>query len=600
MACRYKARSATPGAYNFVAGSLGFAPAVGDVKTTAHIGDGTAGTLNLSIYTLKSGVVTAGAVLEGYYNYPQGEGGAAGKYHEVAAAEAKDGTWFGNESGVQGTYSPGGTYLEGAAAQLAIDVAEVEENAGGMIEDCTILSVGGIYHEATVAEVQSGVHFGPDSAFSGTFTHTTDYVLKTDVVATAYIIEGHKQWPATGGDGTYHETTTGEVQSGVHFGAGSVLVGTLEVGGYTYGDNSAAKVLTTAAAAGTYQAVATTDVRKDVAVGVSPAVGSAYIPAAGDVRKTVNVDATTGSLVGVVDSDGTLHTYGTCSSTQAWAAAGIIHDSGTAASNGTLKSDGTYNATGILSDATHYYATGWYNGTDAPTAYTLYTLKTDVVATAYIIEGHKQWPATGGDGTYHETTTGEVQSGVHFGAGSVLVGTLEGGEGGGVTMPDPASPILTSALDAIRTMLSALASVQTFLGVSTAAAALERIHRDPLEGPETVEDEAAWWQALRPFIVVCADHGSGRVAGRSAMGFGSGKAAISLQQNYPADQTAAAAERDWRTTADQVLSDLMNLQDLLLLQAGTIEDVGDAAPTENAALGEFQVARLAIEWGWET
>jgi hypothetical protein len=168
-----------------------------------------------------------------------------------------------------------------------------------------------------------------------------------------------------------------------------------------------------------------------------------------------------------------------------------------------------------------------------------------------------------------------------------------------IVLPDPASPILTSALDAIRTMLSNLASVQTFLGVATAAEALERIHRDPLLGPETVEAEAAWWQALRPFIVICADVGSGRIAGRSAMGFGSGRAAIFLQQNYPADQTAEAAERDWRTTADQILGDLMNLQDLLLLQAGTIEDVGTGDPTENSALGEFQVARLAIEWGWE-
>jgi len=45
MAYRFKARSATPGDYNFVAGSLGFAPDPGDVLTTTHIGDGTPGTL---------------------------------------------------------------------------------------------------------------------------------------------------------------------------------------------------------------------------------------------------------------------------------------------------------------------------------------------------------------------------------------------------------------------------------------------------------------------------------------------------------------------------------------------------------------------------
>jgi hypothetical protein len=189
------------------------------------------GTFNLGLYTLKSGVVVAGAVLEGYHNYPQGEGGAAGKYHEATTGEIKNEVWFGNESALQGTYSPGGTFVEGRTYQFIIDAADVEENAGGITSSTTILGVPGIYHEATIAEVQSGVHFGPDSAYVGTFTHTTDYVAKTDVVAVGYIIEGHKQWPTTGGDGIYHEATVAEVQSGVHFGAGSALIGTFVGGG---------------------------------------------------------------------------------------------------------------------------------------------------------------------------------------------------------------------------------------------------------------------------------------------------------------------------------------------------------------------------------
>ena len=118
-------------------------------------------------------------------------------------------------------------------------------------------------------------------------------------------------------------------------------VGTGGGGGYTYGDADAAKVLTTATGAGTYQPVAMSAVQKGVAVGVSPAVGI---------------------LVGIVDSAGTQHDYGTCSSAQAWAAAGIVHTSGTAAASGILTSAGSYATTGLLVDAATYHATGWWDG----------------------------------------------------------------------------------------------------------------------------------------------------------------------------------------------------------------------------------------------
>ena len=70
------------------------------------------------------------------------------------------------------------------------------------------------------------------------------------------------------------------------------------------------------------------------------------------------------------------------------------------------------------------------------------------------------WNGIGlGDGS---TGTKRASSIANCSAGNVknavtiddVTGTLTGE---GVTMPDPASPILTSALDAIRTMLSALA-----------------------------------------------------------------------------------------------------------------------------------------------
>jgi hypothetical protein len=91
------------------------------------------------------------------------------------------------------------------------------------------------------------------------------------------------------------------------------------------------------AADGNYVDPADTDVRKGVSVGVSPRVGT---------------------LVGIVDSAGTQHDYGTCSSTQAWAIDGIIHTSGTAADSGIITSGGGYYATGILASANAYYSYG--------------------------------------------------------------------------------------------------------------------------------------------------------------------------------------------------------------------------------------------------
>ena len=65
--------------------------------------------------------------------------------------------------------------------------------------------------------------------------------------------------------------------------------GTLAV--YDYGDDNAAKVLTTATAAGTYVPVAVADVQAGVAVGVNPAVGTFVVPAEADVENGVNYGA---------------------------------------------------------------------------------------------------------------------------------------------------------------------------------------------------------------------------------------------------------------------------------------------------------------------
>jgi hypothetical protein len=96
-----------------------------------------------------------------------------GTYHEAETGEVKDGTAFGPSQTYTGTYSPGGTYAEGlvlgAAAQLAIDQAAVHAAEAGILDTVTILTHTGTYHEATVAEVQSGVTFGPGETYTGTY-----------------------------------------------------------------------------------------------------------------------------------------------------------------------------------------------------------------------------------------------------------------------------------------------------------------------------------------------------------------------------------------------------------------------------------------------
>jgi hypothetical protein len=223
------------------------------------------------------------------------------------------------------------------------------------------------------------------------------------------------------------------------------------MGVYTYGDTNPAKVLTTAAGAGTYQPVAASAVQKGVAVGVSPAVGT---------------------LVGVVDSSGTLHASGICDSSQAWAATGIVD--GSAAKHATGIWDGTnYHATtglalsSVLASAgTYYDGNGSQTGTCAfntvTSNYTDPGAANVATGNNYTYAGVAQtasYPTTATSqaaqlatdkaavsaavasilstatilsqtGTYVAPTAAQVESGVYFGPGSSYLGTYAGGGSG--------------------------------------------------------------------------------------------------------------------------------------------------------------------------
>jgi len=85
MTWRWKDRSAVPGEFNFVVGSLGFAPAAANVTTTDDIGDGTAGTIDLSLYKL---IAPTTGEMAGYEKKDERRSGRqAGRYYDVRVYE---------------------------------------------------------------------------------------------------------------------------------------------------------------------------------------------------------------------------------------------------------------------------------------------------------------------------------------------------------------------------------------------------------------------------------------------------------------------------------------------------------------------------------
>ncbi len=196
-------------------------------------GDGTTGTLhastiseaagagsNLSAGILKDGEVVddvTGTYAGGGTDFPdpanvlEGDttNGVPGTYHEAATAEVKNGITFGPSSGYTGTYSPGGTYTEGQAAQLATDQAAVNAAKASIKDDTTILTIAGTYD------------------FTEAIAAAAAAQLVTDQVAVlakaSYIIDSQTILSQAG---LYHEATPGEVAYGITFGPSSSYTGT--------------------------------------------------------------------------------------------------------------------------------------------------------------------------------------------------------------------------------------------------------------------------------------------------------------------------------------------------------------------------------------
>lgn len=158
---------------NLAAGNLASGITVDDVGpgTFTHTAD----------YTLISGVVVGADVRYGTARY---SGGSSGTAYIPSAADVRFGT---NVDATTGTaYIP-------AASNVRF----------GTNVDATT----GTCHVPTAAQTESGVSV--DVSGTGTFTHTSDYVAKTDVVSASYVVTGHDNYVG-GTGGTYPTTATSQ------------------------------------------------------------------------------------------------------------------------------------------------------------------------------------------------------------------------------------------------------------------------------------------------------------------------------------------------------------------------------------------------------
>ncbi len=180
-----------------------------------------------------------------------------------------------------------------------------------------------------------------------------------------------------------------KVESGTKYDY-NAKTGTLAAG-YTYGDESQAKVLTTAAGAGTYQPVAAADVRSGTAVGVSPAVGTLDLPAVADVKDGV-----------LFDGDTKEGEYPTTAATQAADAAILEAEKAFLLATKTI-TFGASNVIGTLAVA---------NVLEAVTGGTYHA-----PAAAEVISSAVFGPASGTAGTYDVTnvSAGNIKDGVSIG-----------------------------------------------------------------------------------------------------------------------------------------------------------------------------------------
>jgi hypothetical protein len=202
---RWKARTTTPTERRFKAGSLGFAPAVGDVKTTAHIGEGTAGTLDMALWTEITGVAAATDVRYGVDRYTGGPHGSL-----VGCIDSA-----GVNRGISGTLDDAGAYNSSGIIDTdgVFHAWGIFDAWGGYYAYGTCNSVGdyaaaGIVHTAGTAAATGVMEAG------SVYSALALWIEKSDVVSEHFVVIGNDnyvggvagEYPTTGSNSGIIET----------------------------------------------------------------------------------------------------------------------------------------------------------------------------------------------------------------------------------------------------------------------------------------------------------------------------------------------------------------------------------------------------------
>jgi len=273
---------------------------------------------------IHNGDSTGGSASNAYGTYCQNGGihngdstggsvsGAHGTYCTYGGIHNGDSTG-GSVSDAYGTYCHNGGIHNGDSTGGSVSGAHGTycQNGGKIICPLATGTVNGAYGVVTVANTGAMAYILAESGdYPKSIGANTDTTLDNIQFGWAFVPASNKVKLGTSFNnatqsGAYYppnlDTDPGvedaaAVLTTAHYGEDNAIQGTGEGGGgYTYGDEDAAKVLTTAAGAGTYQPVDPADVRAGTDVGVSPAVGTLAVPAAADVRYGEDVDDTTGT-----------------------------------------------------------------------------------------------------------------------------------------------------------------------------------------------------------------------------------------------------------------------------------------------------------------
>jgi len=252
---RFKARSTTPGDYNWKTTALELSDAaaaatqlatdwlaveaVKDHMTTDIanlLGDPDAdGEIVMADYVLIANVVDPDYVLFGHDNYTDGD---AGNWYPPNLGDP----WTDDPAQVSSLahYGVGNLVLGAMDMDDYVAKADVADR-NGILSSYDQWTGGdpGLFDVTNFLEanIKDGVLIGGTSTEHKHGTYVGGGVDPADIVLPAFVLVGHKNY-STGSDGTYHEATVAEVQYGVTFGAAQALVGTYSQYG-TYAEGAA-------------------------------------------------------------------------------------------------------------------------------------------------------------------------------------------------------------------------------------------------------------------------------------------------------------------------------------------------------------------------